>query len=109
MVATLLLCNVDLLLLLLWLHRQEPNNWRALNAFLRRVNSHRTSVLAANNLYDAKYIEYFTGLKPLVLPNYCAYLGSATYAPTRKQFLVTPVHSSELYDILFAEFDAVIM
>ena len=64
--------------------------------------------MAANNLYDAKYIEYFTGLKPLLIPNYCAYL-SETYKPSKKQFLVAPIHSSELYDIFFAEFDNIVM
>lgn len=88
--------------------RPEPDKWNALNRLLVNVSQHRTSVLAANNLYDAKYIEYFTGLKPLILPNYCAYL-TDSYKPTRKQFLVSPIHSSELYDILFAEFDNIIL
>lgn len=88
--------------------RSEPDKWNALNRLLFNVSKHRTSVLAANNLYDAKYIEYFTGLKPILLPNYCAYL-TDSYNPTRKQFLVSPIHSTELYDIFFAEFDSIIL
>jgi len=88
--------------------RGEPERWQALNSLLASVASNKRSVLAANNLYDAKYIEYFTGLRPLLLPNYCAYL-SDSYQPTRKQFLVAPIHSTELYDVFFAEFDNVVM
>lgn len=88
--------------------RGEPERWQDLNSLLANVSRHPHSVLAANNLYDAKYIEYFTGLRPLILPNYCAYL-SDSYRPTRKQFLVSPIHSSELYDVFFAEFDNVVI
>jgi len=88
--------------------RGEPDRWKALNSLLASVSRDPRSVLAANNLYDAKYIEYFTGLRPLLLPNYCAYL-SDSYQPTRKQFLVSPIHNTELYDIFFAEFDNVVM
>jgi len=88
--------------------RGEPERWKALNSLLANVARNPRSVLAANNLYDAKYIEYFTGLRPLLLPNYCAYL-SDSYQPSRKQFLVSPIHSTELYDVFFAEFDNVVM
>ena len=88
--------------------RGEAERWQALNSLLSDVSRDPRSVLAANNLYDAKYIEYFTGLRPLLLPNYCAYL-SDTYQPTRKQFLVAPIHSTELYDVFFAEFDNIVM
>lgn len=88
--------------------RGEPERWHALNSLLADVSRHPRSVLAANNLYDAKYIEYFTGLRPLVLPNNCAYV-SDSYQPTRKQFLVAPIHSTELYDIFFSEFDNIVM
>ena len=84
--------------------RPEPDKWKALNGLLVNVSRHSTSVLAANNLYDAKYIEYFTGLKPIVVPNYCAYL-KESYNPSRTQFLVTPIHSTELYDKFMVEFD----
>ena len=88
--------------------RAEPEKWHELNKLLLHVSKHKSSVLAANNLYDAKYIEYFTGLKTLVIPNYCAYLPD-TYKPTRKQFLVSPIHSTDLYEIFFAEFDNIVI
>lgn len=88
--------------------RPEPEKWGALNELLLNVSRHPRSIIAANNLYDAKYIEYFTGLKPIVVPNYCAYL-TDEYKPTRRQFLVTPIHSTELYDKILLEFDEEIM
>lgn len=88
--------------------RPEPEKWNKLNQLLLNISHDPKSLVAANNLYDAKYIEYFTGIKPLVIPNYCAYLHD-TYDPKRKQFLMSPVHSTELYDDFFTEFDEVIM
>ena len=36
-----------------------------------------TSFVAGNNLYDAEYIRYFSGIETQVLPSYCGYLGTA--------------------------------
>ena len=88
--------------------RPEPTKWHALNEMLLNVSKHSKSLVAANNLYDAKYIEYFTGIKPVVIPNYCAYLLDR-YNPTRKYFLLTPIHSTELNDKFFTEFDSIVM
>ena len=89
--------------------RPEPAKWRALNELLLNISRSPRGVVAANNLYDAKYIEYFTGIAPFVVPNYVAYLMRESYRPTRKQFLVAPIHSNELYEKIFGEFDSVIM
>ena len=88
--------------------RPEPEKWKALNQLIVNISKQPKSLVAANNLYDAKYIEYFTGVKTVVIPNYCAYLHDV-YNPTRKQFLMAPIHSTELYDDFFTEFDEAIM
>jgi hypothetical protein len=51
-------------------------------------------VVAANNLYDAEYIRYFTGIKTIVLPSLCDYT-KASYVPSdRTDFLIAPIHAS---------------
>ena len=88
--------------------RPEPEKWTLLNKRLIQISSRPDSIVAANNLYDAKYIQYFTGISPFVVPNACEYL-RASYSPTRSQFLVTPIHSSELHDMFYIKFDEVLM
>lgn len=55
---------------------------------LFRIISFR-NVIAGNNLYDAEYIRYFTGIKTIVLPSLCDYTNSK-YTPKKgKPFLIT--------------------
>ena len=86
--------------------RWQPNRWRLLNKHLIQIADGKRNVIASNNLYDARYIQYFTGLKPLVIPNYCAYL-HASYAPVRKEFLLAPIHNTELEERFLSELDTV--
>ncbi len=51
---------------------------------------------------------YISGIKPLLVPNACYYLQDS-YKPTRKHFLVTPIHSTELSDLWFMKFDEALM
>ena len=88
--------------------RPEVERWKLLNQRLLRIAADPHSLVAANNLYDAKYIEYFTGIPPFVVPNACNYL-HATYSPSRPQFLVTPIHSRELHDYFYTRFDEALM
>ncbi|ELU12342.1 hypothetical protein CAPTEDRAFT_189487 [Capitella teleta] len=88
--------------------RPEPEKWHALNRLLQDASNDPKSIVAANNLYDARYIEYFTGIHPPVVPNLCNYLKDS-YRPSRKQFLLTPIHSTELYDTFLTTFDGIIM
>ncbi|KAK2144348.1 hypothetical protein LSH36_766g03157 [Paralvinella palmiformis] len=88
--------------------KQSAQQWLQFNELLIKISQGVTNVIAANNLYDVKYLEYFTGLKPVLLPNYCAYL-SNSYDAKRREFLVTPIHSTELYDQFFADFDNAVL
>ena len=89
--------------------RPEAAKWYRLNNLLQNIYDDPKGLVAANNLYDAQYIQYFTGLHPIVIPNYCEYLKDTSYKPSRRQFLITPIHSSELYDKFFTEFDAIVI
>ena len=89
-------------------NKHEPQKWLQFNKLLTDISRGQNNVVAANNLYDVKYIEYFTGLKPVLIPNYCAYL-SDSYTNKRREFLVSPIHSTELYDQFFADFDNAVL
>jgi len=53
--------------------RHDATRWKAWTANLRRIAADPRNTVAANNLYDAKYLEYFTGLKNVpVLENLCS-------------------------------------
>ena len=88
--------------------RPEVDKWTKLNQNLLKISKHPRSIVAANNKYDQKYIEYFTGIKPLLVPNSCYYLQDS-YKPTRKHFLVTPIHSTELSELFYMKFDEALM
>lgn len=80
------------------LSRFQPEQWRTLNQNLIKISRDPKNVIAANNLYDAEYIRYFTGIKAIVLPSFCDYT-KATYNPTRPEFLLTPTHDINFKNI----------
>ncbi|KAF0981569.1 hypothetical protein FDP41_012226 [Naegleria fowleri] len=74
----------------LWRH--QPERWKNLNDNLRRMFFRGPNSIIANNLYDAKYFNYFTGLEAGVVDSYCGYAADmATYSnPMRKEILIGP-------------------
>ena len=71
-----------------------------LNNLLAIASDPQNRILA-NNLYDAKYIEYFTGIKPVVLPSWCGPSGKqmhpSRYRPTQTDVLLTPYRTNLEY------------
>ena len=62
---------------------------------LKVLAGRKGNFVAANNVYDAKYIEYFTGIKPLYIPSWCGgdvnrMLEPHVYRPRRTEVLVVP-------------------
>ena len=66
--------------------QSQPAHWLALNEILHAVHMNPHNVLGANNLYDAEYIRYFTGLRVDYVPSFCGYTGEF-YNPLRRSFL----------------------
>jgi len=52
-----------------------------------------SNVIAGNNMYDAEYIRYFTGIKAIVLPSLCDYTKASYQRKLRKPFLIAPIHT----------------
>ncbi|KAG2381342.1 hypothetical protein C9374_006331 [Naegleria lovaniensis] len=73
----------------LWRH--DPNRWRNLNENIKLIASKKQHTVVANNLYDAKYLNYFTGMYVPVLDSFCGYSADeGTYNPTRSEILIGP-------------------
>ena len=57
--------------------------------------------IAANNLYDAKYIEYYSGIRAKYIPSWCggdlATLQQHFYRPTRREIVITPYRTNLEY------------
>lgn len=81
------------------LARYERNQWLKWNENLIRISQDPKNIVAANNLYDAKYIRYFTGINVTVLPSSCNYTNSF-YNPKRREFLLASIHNQR-FDLLF--------
>ncbi|CAF4419473.1 unnamed protein product [Rotaria sp. Silwood2] len=73
--------------------RFSKEYWTKLNKNLQIIASDPRNVIAGNNLYDAEYIRYFTGIKAIVLPSLCAYT-KASYRPRRqKPFIIANMNT----------------
>jgi hypothetical protein len=71
--------------------RHSKPEWEAWNANLKRIAADPKNVVAANSQYDAKYIQYFTGIKPLLWPSVIKM--EAIYHPTSTDIIVPEMHS----------------
>ena len=83
------------------LDRFDPDQWNRWNENLIAISRHPKNLIAANNLYDAEYIRYFTGINVTVLQSFCNYTNS-DYQPTRSEFLLGSIHQPT-FDPLFRE------
>jgi len=81
------------------LARFEPKQWEKWNENLIKISQDPKNIIAANNLYDAEYIRYFTGINVTLLPSFCNYTNSV-YNPKRKEFLLTSIHSTN-FEFIF--------
>ena len=81
------------------LGRESPEEWKQWNSNLKNIASDPKNFIAANNLYDAKYIEYFTGLNVEVMASWVPM--ATRYSGISKDILVA-IHNYE-YAQGFAE------
>lgn len=71
--------------------REDTISWTLWNKNLEKIASDPKNLIAANNAYDAKYIEYFTGIRPTLLPSWISMQDK--YKGTHRDILVAPIHS----------------
>jgi hypothetical protein len=83
------------------LSRFEPEEWEKWNENLIKISRDPKNVIAANNLYDAEYIRYFTGITVTVLTSFCNYTHTS-YDPKKEEFLLAPIHHKQ-FQVAFME------
>ncbi|CAF1051427.1 unnamed protein product [Adineta steineri] len=82
------------------LGRHKKEEWENLNNNLRIIASNPRNIIAGNNLYDAEYIRYFTGIKAIVLTSLCAYTNVTYSRKKQRPFLIAPIHN-KIFRTLF--------
>lgn len=82
--------------------RSKETRWEAWNSRITALAAQPWNVVAANNLYDAEYLRYFTGVEAQLLPSTCDYASrSAVYNPTRPGFLLWMRPRDEAFERYF--------
>ena len=76
------------------LGRESASEWEKWNENLVQIAKEPGNLVAANNLYDCKYIEYFTGIKPVLLPSWIKMDESDIYTGMSEDILIAPIHTS---------------
>ncbi|CAF3599113.1 unnamed protein product [Rotaria socialis] len=79
------------------LGRFAKEDWTRWNKNLQKIASDPRNVVAGNNLYDAEYIRYFTGIKTIVLPSLCAYTRASYRRNERKPFLIGNMNAQNFH------------
>ena len=77
------------------LGRFQQQQWQQFNDILVHLarNASGRNIVAANNLFDKRYVQYFTGLQDHeveLVPSFCGYVMTNSYNPTRASLLVGP-------------------
>ena len=84
-------------------HLKEDRHlrWRQWVTNLRALSKSERNVIAANNLYDVKHMEYLTGIKPQYIPSWCGHMPHEmekdTYEPLRDELVLTPYRTNLEY------------
>ena len=98
------------------LGRCIAKEWRQLNEDIKQLHQDPSGrhTIAAMSRYDAEYLRYYTGIKPLLLTSFSGYYTDTNwYNPTRNEFLIFCVREGAKYFIsnvvsfLSPEFSAV--
>ena len=94
-----------------WTQEEGFMRWNRWLRTLRNLAADPVNVIAANSLYDVKYIEYFTGIKARLIPSWCGDQSDtmqrilnqkggcqgdrfSDYAPYQKSILVGPYRTN---------------
>ncbi len=63
--------------------------------FFKKALFFLRNIIAANNLYDAEYIRYFTGIKAIVIPSLCTYPIVSYEKRTSKRFIIAHIYKKD--------------
>ncbi len=83
--------------------RTPAYRWTSWNRNLKKISQDPRNIVAGNNLYDAKYIQYFTGINAQVLESFCGYIEDK-YVGNRPGFLLAPVRTKGFQAVFFKNY-----
>ena len=70
------------------------SRWERWVSNLQAIANSSTNVIAANNMYDAVYMEYFTGVKTQYIPSWCGdhpeQMQKHSYQANKREIVLTP-------------------
>jgi len=73
--------------------RYSPSEWQEWNDNLLIIAGDKNNVVAANNVYDQYYIQYFTGIQPILLPSVVEM--AEKYSGTSPDIVVAAMHPEQ--------------
>ena len=81
--------------------KDSKERWAEWVNNIRAIAASDKNIVATNNMYDAKYTEYFTGVRSHYIPSWCG--GSILdytneYSPHRKELVLVPYRSNLFHD-----------
>jgi len=82
-----------------YLTRKSGVRWKEWLRNIGKIADKAGNVIAANNMYDVKYIEYMTGIRALYIPSWCGgdmqdLMLPHAYSPARVEVLLTPYRTN---------------
>ena len=81
----------------------DVNRWFEWADNFKRIARYNRVPVLANNMYDAKYIEYLTGVEALVLPSWCGKGEISTILRNKMKPKRSTSHHTEVTLILILE------
>ncbi|ESN93039.1 hypothetical protein HELRODRAFT_165195 [Helobdella robusta] len=84
--------------------RYTAERWRKLNDNFRILAKKPWNIFGGNNLYDARFIQYYTGIKTHHIPSMCDYTG-AEYTNTKTTFLILRRRDRGFNNIFYKKFE----
>ena len=87
--------------------RYTRNQWDSWNRVLKDIAAQPRNLVIASNLYDARYLHYFTGFMPNVIAPLCSYV-QTSYNPVKSDILLAPIHNPTFYDLFYGYLNSVI-
>jgi hypothetical protein len=69
------------------------HQWQRFNRIIQKLASNPRHLIGGNSVYDADYIQFFTGVPAVYVPSFCGVI-TARYNPVKSEFLLAHSHAS---------------
>lgn len=81
-----------------YISNHSISRWEEWLNALQKIAARPRNIVAANNMYDVAYIEYFAGVEAIYVPSWCgpniSHFQDFSYAPTQVEVLIVPYRTN---------------